>query len=294
MKLNADGNPVCWLAIKAESAPEVAALLGVTDIASTGKTVGFHAALQSLSESVVFITPPHHGWVLVFGKTLQDMVVSRTSQELENFLTEVSKTLGTVCIFSTDEAENRHCWGFADQGDIRRFFRWSTRGVVAQTGPVSMGEISVISRLRSIMADENNTNLSHHRAHPATSKTYEMFIEDGEEPVNHQSHYGPSVQRGIDNMPEGEPESQESQRLTKVNPAFEIAQNWCIHPFWFEIHPPTAEFLIGKLAVRRMTAKQEKTSVNNSAVAMAIMVAVIISALFLAKIIKDLFFAVPF
>jgi len=112
-------NPKAWLAIKAETAQEVQAALGLHHALPCSWAEG----LELATEEKLFISPPVEGWVLVFGAPLPDP--ADDIDEFFKFILDLSRKAGLVIYFRAERVFDQHAWVKAINGRIVRAYAWA-------------------------------------------------------------------------------------------------------------------------------------------------------------------------
>jgi hypothetical protein len=110
--------------------------LGIHQVSACSWEDGISAANHQL----LFLTPPVHGWILVFGSALPDPVADVDSCYLS--LTRLSRKLGRIQFFSVNHALGHHAWAMLNHGRVVRAYAWAGRTLWNQ-GPITAAETEI-------------------------------------------------------------------------------------------------------------------------------------------------------
>ncbi|MGB7746604.1 MAG: hypothetical protein WBN75_04875 [Verrucomicrobiia bacterium] len=109
--------PASWLAIRSLDRNAVQAALGLNHYAPcswAGGMTGGHG---------FFIGPPVNGWIIVTGSGLPKP--DGDADECFRFLTELSRKLGHVQFFQSEQALHHHAWVRVENGVVKRAYAWA-------------------------------------------------------------------------------------------------------------------------------------------------------------------------
>jgi hypothetical protein len=109
--------PIAWLAIRSRNPGAVQSALALHN----AKPCAWPEAVAD--DRHLFIAPPVHGWILVFGSGLPDPAgdVDAAFQ----FLTRFSRKVGQVQFFQADPVSGNHAWAKLDSGRVTRGYAWA-------------------------------------------------------------------------------------------------------------------------------------------------------------------------
>jgi len=124
------GYKTAWLAVRTDDTAAVSAALGLTDVAN----VSWEDGVEASYDETVFVSPPTRGWVLAVGVELLKHPPDTVALSAE-LATEVE-------LFATHRIVDAHRWERADNGELKRRFRYVGESGEAET----VGEPTEIER----------------------------------------------------------------------------------------------------------------------------------------------------
>jgi hypothetical protein len=117
------GYKICWLAIHCVKPAQVAQALQLHDIGPVNWTQGLTEAYNDNGQ--VYVSPCLNGWVLVVGRALWNKIDMNQNIEENEWLYQLSRTLGDVYYFSTMRDLNNHAWAKIHNGQVKRAYAYS-------------------------------------------------------------------------------------------------------------------------------------------------------------------------
>ncbi|HZM80642.1 MAG TPA: hypothetical protein VFC19_33385 [Candidatus Limnocylindrales bacterium] len=136
------GYKTSWIAVRGRTPEEVADALGLTDRRPMAYAEGTDAAYRA----GVYVAPPVQGWILAHGRV--DRTIDVKSAQMLDWLSDLSKSLGTVQYFGTHRVTDWHEWAWAEHGSIVRAYAFSEGDVALFVGDVTGAERMVGKGLR--------------------------------------------------------------------------------------------------------------------------------------------------
>ena len=130
------GSPNRWLAVRTGNMHWVQMALRLHNPSPCSWEEGINAA----HEHKLFISPPVAGWVLIFGAHLPDP--ADDVDRCFHFVSQLSRKLGQVQLFSFNRVLNHHAWVLSDQGRIQRAYAWAGRTLWNQ-GKMTRAELDL-------------------------------------------------------------------------------------------------------------------------------------------------------
>jgi len=265
MALRQQGSRVCWLAVKSGSQESATRLLGIQKTEVMGKGEGFAVATQSAEIERIFITPAHEGWVLLYGRAIQNMLATKSVEVLEKLVSDMGLLFGSACLFAIHETKGLNCWIFAEDGQLRRsFYRSASGKVLAHRGAISESEIDIRKELVMIGLPK------------AVCESSTSTPEDEEVGKINEEACG---------------------WFATESQVFSIAEARSIAPFWFDGKPTEADFLVGHLDYTRLEnhLSQAVTAPARPGVSGEMVTTgfAVVAGVVILKVIKEVFFSVP-
>lgn len=126
--------PACWVAIRSRNLQAVQMALGLNNAQPCSWAEGLSDGRQ------IFVSPPFHGWILVFGSDLPDPVTD--VDECFRFLLDLSRRVGCVQMFKADDSLRHHAWACMQSGRVLRGYAWAGKTIWDQ-GPMSTAEVEL-------------------------------------------------------------------------------------------------------------------------------------------------------
>ena len=137
------GYKTSWIAVRGRTPEEVADALCLTARRPMGYAEGTGAAYKS----GIYVAPPVQGWILAHGRDV-GRTVREDSAEMIEWLSDLSRTLGTVQFFGTHRVTDWHEWVWAEHGSMVRAYATADGQVTLFAGDVTEAERAVGVGLR--------------------------------------------------------------------------------------------------------------------------------------------------
>ncbi len=125
-----------WIAVKAAHPQGLIDHLKLTNTTPCTWSEG----TTDLRTHHIFISPPIHGWILIFGGGLPG--VCEDVDRFYRFFCNLSLEMGQTHFFHFNRIVDHHAWGKADKGRILRAYAWAGETLWNQ-GSISRSEIGL-------------------------------------------------------------------------------------------------------------------------------------------------------